>query len=169
MHISKRLSIVALVAVLGALAFALAARGDEGNGHDTMAGSLRATLAPSQPTDPSFHGVPPGGASWSLAEGSTRLRSNGRFELQVEGLVLTALGNAGPITGIAASVFCGADATSTTPAAMTGVVPLSSDGDAEIETRLSLPSTCLVPVVLVQPVRGTALLNAYIAIEGFRP
>jgi hypothetical protein len=172
MHISKRLTIVALVAVFGALAFALAARGDEGkghhgNGHDGKA-SLRSTLAPSQPTDPAFHGLAPGGAPWSLGEGKTRLRSNGKFELEVDGLILTALGNAGPITGIAASVFCGADST-TTPAATTAIVPLSSAGDAEIDTHLSLPSTCLVPVVVVQPARGTTLLAAYFAIEGFRP
>ena len=168
MHISKRLTIVALVAVLGALAFALAARGDGGKGHDAKAGSLRSTLAPSQPTDPAFHGLPPGGAPWSLQDGSTRLRSNGKFELQVEGLILTTVGTPGPITGIAAAVFCGADST-TTPAAVTGIVPLSAEGDAEIEAHLSLPSTCLVPVVLVQPARGATLLPAYIAIEGFRP
>ena len=160
MHISRRLSIVALVAVLGVLAFALVARGDggKGHGHDAKAGSLRSLLAPSQPTDPAFHGVAPGGAPWSLQNGSTKLRSNGKFELQVEGLVLTALGTAGPITGIAASVFCGADST-TAAAATTGIVPLSAQGDAEIEAHVSLPSTCLVPVVLVHPAIGTSVLS----------
>jgi hypothetical protein len=33
---------------------------------------------------------------------------------------------------------------------------------------VSLPATCLAPLVVVQPARGTTLLQAYIAIDGFR-
>jgi hypothetical protein len=172
-HISKRLAIVGLAAVLGAFAFAFTARGDGGGEHHdakaehTQVGSLRSTLAPSQPTDPAFHGLAPGGAAWSLEEGSARLRSGGKLNVEVEGLILTAMGNTGPITGIAASVFCGADSV-TTPAATTAIFPLSTQGDGEIEAEVSLPSTCLAPLVVVQPARGTTLLQAYIAIDGFR-
>lgn len=170
MRISKRLLVgaVAMLLVAGALTFALAARGQSGRSHDDSSAQLRTSLAPSQPTDPTFHGVTPGGAPWSLSEGRARLDSSGRFNLEVEGLVLTALGTPGPVTGIAASVFCGADA-NTVPAATTDAVPLSAQGDAEIEARLTLPSTCLVPVVLVNPQIGTTVIRSrYIAIGGFR-
>jgi hypothetical protein len=172
MHGTKRVAIVGLVALLGAFAFAFTARGDGGKGHDAethdaQVGSLRSTLAPSQPTDPAFHALPPGGAPWSLEEGTAKLRSNGKLKVEVEGLILTALGNAGPITGIAGSVFCGADSV-TTPAATTAIFPLSSAGDGEIDAHVTLPSTCLAPLVVVQPARGTTLLQAYIAIDGFR-
>jgi hypothetical protein len=172
MHISRRFGLVVLAAMLGAFAFALTARGDGGKDRDSKAndaqvGSLRSTLAPSQPTDPAFHGLPPGGAAWSLEEGSARLRSTGKLKVEVEGLILTAAGNTGPITGIAASVFCGADSV-TAPAGTTAIFPLSAQGDGEIEAHVSLPATCLAPLVVVQPARGTTLLQAYIAIDGFR-
>jgi hypothetical protein len=171
-HTSKRLAIVGLAAMLGAFAFAFTARGDGGKHHDAKAedapaGSLRSTLAPSRTTDLAFHGLPPGGADWSLDEGTAKLRSSGNLKVEVEGLILTAVGNTGPITGIAASVFCGADSV-TAPAGTTAIFPLSTQGDGEIEAHVSLPSTCLAPLVVVQPARGTTLLQAYIAIDGFR-
>src|SRR3954453_1018228 len=49
---------------------------------------LRASLAPSQPTDPTFHGVAPGGAPWVLDRGSVKLKSKGTLDLRVRGLVL---------------------------------------------------------------------------------
>lgn len=169
MHMTKRLAVVALAASLGSLAFAFAARGDGGDGHGERGGAaIRSALAPSQPTDPAFHGMPPGGAPWSLDQGSVRLRGSGKLRLEVEGLVLTSLGTAGPITGIAASVFCGADSV-TTPVATTPVAPLSSSGDGEIDARVSVPGTCLAPLVLVRPANASGLLSVYIAIEGFRP
>lgn len=165
---SRRLVVVALAAALGSLAFAFAARGDGGRSHEAKGASVRSALAPSQPTDPAFHGVSPGGLPWSLEQGSVKLRSNGKLDLEVEGLVLTSLGTAGPITGIAASIFCGADS-ATAPMATTSVAPLSSAGDAEIDTQVSVPATCLAPLVLVRPANASGLLSAYIAIEGFRP
>jgi hypothetical protein len=63
---------------------------------------------------------------------------------------------------VSASLFCG---DSTTPSATTQQVPLSNEGNAEIETRLSLPATCLGPVVLVHP---NGNVHAYIAATGWR-
>ncbi len=174
MYISKRLLLSVLVALFGAssLAFALSASAHRVAHLDESAGLLRSSLAPSlpTPTDPTLHGVGPGTAPWALQDGSVRLDDNGRFRLKVEGLVLTSgsvAGTPGPVTGIAASLFCGADSNQT-PAATTGVVPLSRTGDASIETTLSLPSTCLAPIVLVNPVIGTTLTTTrYIALTGF--
>jgi hypothetical protein len=35
---------------------------------------IKESLAPSQPTDPTFHGVTPGGAPWVLKRGEVRLK-----------------------------------------------------------------------------------------------
>ena len=95
---------------------------------------IEASLAPSMPTDPIFHGVAPGGAPWVLRRGAVQLNGNGRFELRVRGLVIpTAPGNGtpGPVTTVSASLYCGAD-TDTTAAATTAQFPIDSRGNARI-------------------------------------
>jgi hypothetical protein len=116
-----------------------------------------------------IHGVAPGGAPWALDRGSVVLRNDGRVTVRVDGLVLTSgsfAGTAGPVTGIAAALYCGADS-NTAAAATTAVAPLSSSGDGVIRTTVTLPSTCLAPIVLIHPVIGTTLASGvYIAITG---
>jgi hypothetical protein len=104
---------------------------------------LDESLAPSQPTDPPFHGVTPGGAPWVLTSGKVRLTSDGKLDLAVRGLVIPTTGTAGPVTTIIASLYCGADTTAT-PADTTQQVPISSTGNARIHDRsFAAPSTCL--------------------------
>ena len=165
MYVSRRAVLALLVALLaaGSLVFALAASGgprDEGNGEAL----LRSTLAPSVPTDPSFHGIAPGGVPWVLAGSSVRLKADGELDVRVEGLVLPSLGTAGPVTSVSASLLCGADAVAG-PAATTGTVPLSAAGDARIEATVALPASCLAPIVVVHPNGGT---TRYIAISGWK-
>ena len=161
-----RKAVLALAAALvaaGSLVFALgASRGSTTSGNGGTL--LRATLAPSVPTDPSFHGIAPGGVPWILDESQVRLRGDGRIEIEIEGLVIPTLGTPGPVTSVSASLLCGADA-SAGPAATTGTVPLSSAGDAEIEAQLTLPATCLAPIVVVHPNGG---VTRYIAVTGWK-
>ena len=121
------------------------------------------------PTDPTFHGVAPGGAPWVLKSGTVELSKRGRLELRVRGLVIpTAPGNGtpGPVKTVSASLFCGADA-DTAPADTTHQVPIDSRGNARIRDRsFDVPDTCLAPVILVHP-NGDA--THYIALEGWRP
>jgi hypothetical protein len=44
---------------------------------------INESLAPSQPTDPTFHGVTPGGAPWVLKRGEVRLKRDGKLDLRV--------------------------------------------------------------------------------------
>jgi len=125
---------------------------------------LRASLAPSVPTDPAFHGVTPGGVPWVLTRGEVRIKEDGQFDLEVGGLIIPARGNADGVTTISASLFCGADA-NTVPAVTTGRVPLSPEGDARISERVALPATCLAPIVLVHPNGATA---RWIAVTGWK-
>jgi hypothetical protein len=66
---------------------------------------------------------------------------------------------------VSASLFCGADS-ERTPAFTTAAVPISEHGDARIRQNVTLPATCLAPIVLVHPNGGTA---RYIAVSGWRP
>jgi hypothetical protein len=171
MRISKRVPITVLVAAIsaalvgGALS-ALGSEGGHGKGHDGGQ-LLKETLAPSVPDDPAFHGVAAGGAPWVLKEGSVQL-SGHRLDLRVRGLVIPVApgnGTPGPVNTISASLYCGADS-DTMAAATTGQVPISRRGDARIrDNSFDVPSTCLSPVILVNP-NGSAA--NYIAVDGWK-
>jgi hypothetical protein len=144
--------------------------GGKGDRHGQHRGNavLDASLAPSQPTDPTFHGVAPGGLPWVLNRGEVRLKRKGRLELRVRGLVIPvapANGTTGPVTTISASLYCGADS-DTTAADTTPAVPITSSGNARIrDDSFTVPATCLAPVILVHP-NGDA--THYIAVDGWR-
>jgi hypothetical protein len=188
MWISKRALVTGSVALISAMSMALATgafgshggRDDHGNrrGDDHRQGNDNRhhgaqlpseALAPSLTTDPSFHGVAPGGAPWVLKRGDVELGRSGKLELRVRGLVIpTAPGNGtpGPVTTISASLYCGADS-NTAAADTSAAAPLDSRGNARIEDRsFAVPDTCLAPVILVHP-NGDA--THYIAAEGWRP
>jgi hypothetical protein len=143
----------------------------QGNGHGNGKGNgntlLRSTLAPSVPGDPTFHDVNPGGAPWVLQRGEVRLKRNGQFRLRLQGLVIPnppGDNTPGPVTTVNASLYCGADS-DTTAAATTDTVPISRQGDANINTTISVPATCLAPLILVHP---NGIAGAYISLEGWR-
>jgi hypothetical protein len=174
-YVSRKALVSMLVGVLAtaSLVFALAASGkpaDHGDGKGKGKSLFRSTLAPSVPADPKFHNVAAGGLPWQLDSGSVRIKRNGQLDLRVRGLVIPASaapqfnGTPGPVTTVSASLFCGAD-TVTTPAASTAAVPISRAGDARIEAHLSLPASCLAPIVLVNPNGST---GAYIAVTGWK-
>jgi hypothetical protein len=116
----------------------------------TMAGGSRkvldATLAgiPSSLAGQSFMGALGGGLPWRLEGGRAKLWADGRLVVEVEGLVFAAGANEGRNTVPTgrALVACEGDVV-----AMSGSVPFSSTGDAEVEARVDLPASCLAPVV----------------------
>ena len=156
----------AVLAGIAALMFAAIASGDHGRGRDEGNGGklLSSSLAPSQPSDPAFHSVTPGGVAWSLDKGSVKISRSGKLNLHLDGLVITSTGTARPVTTVSASLFCGADANAA-PAVTTGPVPISAEGDARIHQHVTLPANCLAPIVLVHPNGGT---TRYISVTGWR-
>jgi len=89
-------------------------------------------------------GIAGGGIPWMLDRGDARLFADGRLQVSVRHLVLAAGANAGknPVpTGRAIVVCAGADPI------LTDTVPYSPEGNAMVETTVSLPSPCLAPVV----------------------
>jgi hypothetical protein len=171
MWISKRVLLTGSTALVAAasLALAVGAFGDRGHRDNRGSGLVESTLAPSIPTDPTFHGVAPGGAPWVLRKGDVELERSGRLELHVKGLVIPTPpgdGTPGPVTTVSASLYCGADS-DTTPADTSAPAPIDRRGNASIKDRsFAVPDTCLAPVVLVHPNGNTA---RYIAVEGWRP
>jgi len=145
-----------------AITGALSAFGHDDHGHHNGRTLLQSTIAPTVLSDPTIHGVTRGGAPWVLDRGQVRLRQDGRLRLNVRGLIIPTLGNAGPVTTISASLYCGAD--STGAVATTASAPLSQQGDGTIRDRITLPAKCLAPIILVHPNGGAA---AYIAATGF--
>jgi len=176
MLISKRALLTVFATAVGALsvAFAGGAFGASGKSHPshpndhgrrTGAPLIDESLAPSKPTDPVFHGVSPGGAPWVLKLGEVRLKRDGKLDLRLKGLVIPTLSTPGPVTTVSASLYCGADS-STTAADTTQQVSISRKGDARIrDASFSVPSTCLAPVILVHP---NGLMMVYIALNGWR-
>jgi hypothetical protein len=179
MWISKRALVAVFASAIGALSMAFAAgalgapdkhHSNRANHHGKRTGAplIDESLAPSQPTDPTFHGVSPGMAPWVLKFGEVRLKRDGKLDLRVKGLVIPTppfTGTPGPVTTISASLYCGAD-TNIAAADTTQQVPISRKGDARIhDASFTVPSTCLAPVVLVHP-NGVA--TTYIALDGWR-
>jgi hypothetical protein len=179
MWTSKRALVALFVAAIGAISMLLAAgavgspgskhgKGPRHEGRHTGAPLIDESLAPSMPTDPTFHGVTPGSLPWVLRSGTVRLKRDRRFDLSVTGLVIPTApftGSPGPVKTISASLYCGADS-DTTAAETTQQVPISPRGDARIrDASFSVPTTCLAPVILVHP---NGLMNNYIAVDGWR-
>ncbi len=181
MHISKRALLAVCVAVTAALSTGLAAgafgspgKKHHGNmphrGNRNGAPLIKEALAPSlpPPTDPPFHGVPPGAFPWTLKFGDLRLKSDGHLDLRVKGLIIPSMGTPGPVSAIVAVLYCGADS-NITPVATSTPAPLSSKGDARIhDTSFNVPPTCLAPVILVQPYASGAPVHVYIAVDGWQ-
>ena len=129
---------------------------------DDLAGKLLGLPAAGMP----LRGVGGGGAPWVVADSEVELDSNGELEVEVEGLLITGTGSSppdgttGPVTSIWASLTCegGGVFTSTSGA------PLNANGDAELETTIPIPPSCLGPIVLIRANTG---MGPWIAASGF--
>jgi hypothetical protein len=91
-----------------------------------------------------IQGVQGGGVAWRLDRGSVQMFADGRLQVAVRGLVFAAGPNEGKNTvpTARAIVTC-----SGAPAAMSGIVPFSPEGDAGINETIDLPGSCLAPAV----------------------
>ena len=99
-------------------------------------------------------GVASGGAPWVIAASEFNLSGNGRIQVEIRGLLISAgpaINTVGPVTMVSASVVCG-----DIVAATTGAVPLSAAGDASIHDTITLPAPCIAPAVLIRIAATTA-------------
>lgn len=117
-----------------------------------------------------IRGIPGGGLPWEIDAAKGEVRSDGRLEVEVDGLVLArrapvpaALQGTNPIASFKAIVSCltadgGAPATLNVS---TALAPATSGGDAKIEASVELPSPCFAPIVFVTSPGG-----AWFAVTG---
>lgn len=110
--------------------------------------------------------IPGGGLPWTIRRGQAQLAADGTLRVEVEGLVLAAGPNAGtnPVAEFIATLSC-LNANGTLNNLNTAPVPATSTGDASIEETLTLPDTCLGPIVFVRGV--LAPTPRWFAISGF--
>jgi hypothetical protein len=117
-----------------------------------------------------IRGVPGGGLPWQIAEGRVDLRSDGRLDVEVEGLVLAerapvppALQGTNPIPQFKAIVSCQTTVNGLAAVSNVSTAPFdaSPTGDAETETSVDLPTPCFAPIVFVTSPGG-----AWFAVTG---
>jgi len=137
-----------LLAVLTIGSTATAAAG----GQKIFDASMAGLTTPGQVID----GVTAAGAPWSIDEGRATIYANGRVHVEVEGLIVTALGRNPAATG-KVRVSCNG-----VPVAETATVPFSTEGDAEVDAIVSLPSPCFGPSVFF-----TSSGGSWFAVTGF--
>jgi hypothetical protein len=150
--------LLALIAAICALVLVPVAAGADSQGGDDQP-LLRSGLVGSTPTalgGPTIGLVPSAGAPWVVDNGRVRVSRDGKLEVRIEGLVLTATG-ANPIPLVNAKLICNG-----VVAATTGDADLSPTGDGRIEATVTVPTPCLAPAVLVT-ISGR---SAYIAANG---
>jgi hypothetical protein len=167
MQVSRRLAVAALAsaALGGSAAGAGSAVADHGGQSHHGSGEhhavLRTSLAPSVPTDPTLLGNTPGAVPWVIRHGEADLRSSGRLEVDIRGLVIPSLGTTGPVMTVSASLYCDG---SSSPVGTSSSVPISTNGNADIRATLTLPAKCLTPALLIHP---NGANTTYIAASGF--
>ena len=149
-------SFIRLVLVCGVLTAwsSVSAKAQETLFRSTMIGSTPGQI---------IGGVLAGGAAWQVSKGRASLSEGGNLRVVVRGLVLVSTG-VSPVSQIAASLVCGGSGGAV--AATTDAFALSTDGNAEIAQKITLPNSCLAPVVIVRAV-GANGPAAFIAATGF--
>jgi hypothetical protein len=108
-------------------------------------------------------GVQPPGQIWRIQDLEAKIKNNGDFKVEGEGLLLAGGNNIGTNAGqsVAAQLFCG-NQTFTSAG-----VPLEANGDFKITGILSplpLPSVCETPVLLIRSINlTTGVLGSWFA------
>jgi hypothetical protein len=119
-----------------------------------------------------IRGVPGAGAPWVIGDSEADLRSDGRLEIEVNGLVLApsvpVVGGTNPIPNFDAVVSCqtivnGAAAVSNV---RTETFPANTAGDAQFEGSVDLPTPCFAPIVFVAIPGANGGPDRWLAVTG---
>jgi hypothetical protein len=111
-----------------------------------------------------IRGVPGAGAAWVIEDAAGKLRTDGRIDIVVEGLVLASSG-LNPAPDFKAIVSClsiDEDGLPVTVNLETGLFPADAAGDCVINDEVDLPDPCLAPIVFVTNAAGR-----WFAVTGF--
>lgn len=115
-----------------------------------MAAVQRPYVGATNPVD----GVPGGNAQWAISEGWGELKTDGKIEIHVRGLILPEppFNGVNVVPQFRGLVVCrSADAAGNAIVVQTftGPFPASTSGDSDIEDFISLPTPCFAPTVFV--------------------
>ena len=118
--------------------------------------SMEGVVAPYTGSTNPIRGLNGGGRPWVIGRGKGEVKSDGRVEVKVRGLVLTSTG-VNPAANFRVVVSCLSVNGAGEPATVnvsTGDFPATPAGDAEIEAALDLPTPCIAPIVFVTSSTG---------------
>jgi hypothetical protein len=135
---------------------------------------FRSRLVGAPGADRPMRTVESGGVPWTIKEASrARLSESGRLRAGIRGLLITGTdnpsldGTTGTVEQVVASLTCEDPTTGSNGAptiVSTSAAPLSGAGNARINEKIDLPSTCLGPIVLI---RANTDTGPWIAATGF--
>ena len=116
-----------------------------------------------------IRGIGGAGAPWKITAGSAEMKSTGKIEVNVSGLVLVANGT-NPIANFAVILSCQSKDAVGAPTVVNlvaGTTPATTTGDAIFEGTVTPPSPCIAPIVFVAiPATATAPAR-WLAVSGF--
>jgi hypothetical protein len=124
---------------------------------DTMVGNTPAFTGATNP----IRGINGGGLPWTLTSARGELNASGKLEIDIQGLVFAAGPNMGSntVTNFRAVVSC-LKGDGSVENITTGLFPAttgpatSGGGNAKIETTVTLPQPCIVPILFVTSPSG---------------
>jgi hypothetical protein len=123
--------------------------------HVAVAEEFEAPLVACLSNGTAIGGVNSCGKIWKLKSGKAELKKGGKLKVEVKGLLLNdeSVGkyNGSPdgVDAVAAAVICHGPSGATV-AAQIDPVPLSKEGNAKAEGKVSLPNGCVGPVIVLR-------------------
>ena len=134
------------------------------------AGDLESNLVACPSNKTAIGDVGSCGKIWKLKSRKAELKSDGKLEVEVKGLVLNDVsvgefnGTPDGVDAVAAAVICSGPAGAAV-VAQTEPVPLSKSGDAKVKAKLTLPGGCIAPVVVLRE-RYEGKIGGWLAATG---
>jgi hypothetical protein len=119
------------------------------------------------PGSPVIAGIEPAGAAWVVSDGAkVSLHGNGELDVSAQGLVLASTGTVPAGLMVEAQLACQTSTGWTYE--ITSQVPLSSNGNAQIDQMITLPSSpCYAPIVLITHQNAITGAYSYFAATGY--
>lgn len=165
----RHMSLVLYTVVFGVFATVQLAAGVRPSDNSTILefASMAPVTAPYTGNTNPIRGIPGGGLPWIIGSAKGELRSDGKLEIQVTGLVLAAdpsvpvaIQLTNPLPSFRATVSClsiDSNKLPTTVNVSTNTFQATNQGDSSIETTVSLPAPCIAPIVFVTTPTGAWL------------
>jgi len=179
----KRIFVITLAAILLLSSFAFAGAVSPASAKDSTIMEIQSMIGVPRPytgATNAIRGVPGGGLPWVVNFAEGELKSNGKIEIKVRGLVIdpndpaaiaAGRGGTNPSPTFKALVSClskDAAGNPTTVNVSTGLFAADAAGNSNIEDTVSLPQPCIAPIIfLTGPSSATNSTGAWFAATGF--